>query len=292
MKTKSRFIDVRLSAARRALIETLRAAGMENGAQEADAILVRLLSCTRATILAHPEKILTDSQIASIAEAGRRRADGEPLQYVLGETHFYGRPFGTSSGVLIPRPETELLAELALEFLPSPTPKTFLDWGTGSGCIAITLLLERPLTRAVMAEKNPASLAQAWENAARYGLLGRGFPWHSRTPEDIPVAAGTLDLVVSNPPYIPTREIPNLMREVRDHEPRLALDGGEDGMDFYRLLFRYAPLWLRPGGALLFEIGDAAQAKKLRETTPPCLKLTRELKDYADLPRCMAWKRA
>jgi release factor glutamine methyltransferase len=264
---------------------------MENGVREADSILVRLLDCSRATILAHPEKILTDSQVSSVMEAGRRRAKGEPLQYVLGETHFYGRPFETSRGVLIPRPETELLTELALEFLPASAPRTLLDWGTGSGCIAITLLLERPLTKAVMAEKNPSSLLQAWKNTARYGLTGRSFLWHSRTPADIPVAPGTLDLVVSNPPYIPTRDIPNLMREVRDHEPRLALDGGEDGMDCHRLLFRHAPLWLRPGGTLLFEIGDAAQAKKLRETTPPGLKFTKETTDYSGLPRCMAWER-
>ncbi|MDR1875597.1 MAG: peptide chain release factor N(5)-glutamine methyltransferase [Synergistaceae bacterium] len=288
-----------VAAVRRSLMRELRGAGTENCAGEADSILIRLLDCTRAALLGRPERILTDAQIFSAGEAVRRRVNGEPLQYVLGETYFYGRPFETKKGVLIPRPETELLVELALEFLPSSAPPVFLDWGTGSGCIAITLLLERPLTTAVMAEKNPLSLQQAWKNAARHGVLGRAFLWHSQTPEDIfaaPVvpAAGRSplpDLVVSNPPYIPTGDIPNLMREVRDHEPRMALDGGEDGMDFYRLLFRYAPLWLKPGGHLLLEIGDAAQAEKMRATTPPALKLVKEVRDYAGIPRCMAWEK-
>jgi release factor glutamine methyltransferase len=280
-----------VAAIRRSLAAELKASGTENCVGEADLMLMRLLNCTRAGLLGHPEKILTDAQIFSVREAARRRTNGEPLQYILGETVFYGRSFETTKGVLIPRPETELLTELALEFLPPSVPLVLLDWGTGSGCIALTLLLERPLTKAVMAEKNPVSLRQAWNNAARYKLLERGFLWHSLTPKDIPVADGTLDLVVSNPPYIPTGAIPNLMREVRDHEPLLALDGGEDGMDFCRLLFRYAPLWLKPGGTLLLEIGDAIQAQKMRATASPRLKFLKELKDFAGIPRCMAWEK-
>jgi release factor glutamine methyltransferase len=140
-----------------------------------------------------------------------------------------------------------------------------------------------------LAEKNPASLAWAWRNLTRYGLHRRGLLWHSREPEDIPLEKDTVDLVISNPPYIPTGKLPNLMREVRDHEPRLALDGGEDGMDFYRTLFRHAPLWLKPGGALLLEIGDEEQAKKMRTLTPSSLRPAKEVKDYSDLPRCAAW---
>jgi release factor glutamine methyltransferase len=97
------------------------------------------------------------------------------------------------------------------------------------------------------------------------------------------------DLVVSNPPYIPTRDIPSLMREVRDHEPHEALDGGEDGMDFYRLLFRHASALLRKGGTLFFEIGDAAQAEKMKAIPPTGLRLLKEVKDYSGNPRCMGW---
>jgi release factor glutamine methyltransferase len=289
-----------LAAARRALIENLRNAGIENNVQEADWILIRLLNISRAEILGHPETILTEAQSRGIWEIARRRGQGEPLQYILNEAHFWGMPLSVGAGVLVPRPETELLVELALEFLPDQPqvfqpqafqPQAFLDWGTGSGCIAIALLLERPRAKAVMAEKNPLSLGWAWKNLTRYDLQGRGLLWHSQEPADIPVERGTLDLVVSNPPYIPTKDIPGLMREVKDHEPHLALDGGAEGTDFYRLLFRYAPLWLKPGGALLFEIGDEVQAKELRKAAPSNLEFAREVADYSGIPRCLAWVR-
>jgi release factor glutamine methyltransferase len=150
------------------------------------------------------------------------------------------------------------------------------------------MLLERPEAKAVMVEKNPRSLQWAWKNVERYGLHERALLWHSRSPEDIP--EGGVDLVVGNPPYIPTKDIRNLMREVRDHEPHLALDGGEDGMDFYRMFFQNAGAWLKPGGALVFEIGDATQAKNLRSAAPSYLNLAKEVPDYAGIPRCMAWK--
>ncbi|MDR2136910.1 MAG: peptide chain release factor N(5)-glutamine methyltransferase [Synergistaceae bacterium] len=279
-----------LGVLRRSLIEGLRTAGIENDTGEADLILIRLFRVSRAEILGHPEKTITEDQRSSALEAVRRRAAGEPLQYILNEAYFWGLPFEVGEGVLIPRPETELLVELALEFLPpSPSSPVFLDWGTGSGCIGIAILQERPGARGFLAEKNPASFFWARRNLTRYGLHPRGLLWHSREPGDIPVERGTLDLVISNPPYIPTGELPSLMREVRDHEPRSALDGGEDGMVFYRTLFRHAPLWLRPGGALLLEIGDGEQAKKLRALPPSSLRLAKEIKDYADIPRCMAW---
>jgi release factor glutamine methyltransferase len=265
-------------------MESLKAAGIENEAQEADAILTGLLGCTRASVLAHPERRLPDEQLSAVEDALRRRVRGEPLQYILGEAHFWGRPFEVGSGVLIPRPETELLAELALKYLPPGA--LFMDWGAGSGCIAITLLLERPDTRAVMAEKNPLSVLTAWKNLGRYRLYERALLWHSRGPEDIP--PGRFGLVVSNPPYIPTGEIAGLAREVRC-EPRLALDGGEDGLDCFRLLFRHAPSRLKAGGVLLVEIGGAEQAKALRKMAPSNLVLAEELADYAEIPRCMAF---
>lgn len=282
--------DTSLAAVRRTLIAELKNAKVENHVREADLILIRLLDSTRSTILGHPETILSENRIGSIREAARRRANGEPLQYILGETFFYGLRFETSPGVLIPRPETERLVELGLDYLSPSLPQAFLDWGTGSGCIAIALLSERPQATALAAEKNPASLSQAWKNIELYGLHSRCLLWHSQNPKDIPVAEGTLDLVVSNPPYIPTEDIESLMRDVRDYEPRLALDGGEDGMDCYRLLFRFAPGWLKPGGVLLLEIGDALQAEKMRTATFDGFTLLKEARDLNGHPRCMAWE--
>jgi release factor glutamine methyltransferase len=283
------------AAARKFLSETLKSAGIENSIQEADLILTRLLNISRAELLAHPERVLTDFRIAA-SEILRRRVFGEPLQYILNEAYFWGLTLEVGEGVLVPRPETELLVELALELLPDPesfpesSSPIFLDWGTGSGCIAIAMLLERPRARALMVEKNPSSLRWAWKNIGRYGLRDRAFLWHSREPGDIPSIKGTLDLVVGNPPYIPTKDVESLMREVRDHEPHLALDGGGDGMDFYRMLFQNVCSWLKPNGTLVLEIGGATQAIKLRTLAPPCLNLVKEVSDYADIPRCMAWR--
>jgi release factor glutamine methyltransferase len=135
-----------------------------------------------------------------------------------------------------------------------------------------------------MAEKNPLSLMTAWRNLNRYGLLGRALLWHSRGPEDIPDER--LDLVVGNPPYIPTGEIEGLSREVR-REPRLALDGGEDGLDCFRMLFRHVPRRLSGGGALLLEIGGAGQAEALKKMASSSLVLVKEMEDYAGIPRCL-----
>jgi release factor glutamine methyltransferase len=280
--------DRNIRAARKFLAERLRAAGIENAAGEADLILIRLLGSSRAEIWGHPERTLTNAQMDAALSIIRRREAGEPSQYIFNEAHFWGLAFEVGQGVLAPRPETELLVELALEYLPDSG--TFLDWGAGSGCIAIALLSERSQSRGVLAEKNPLSLRWAWRNLKRYELRERALLWHSREPSDIPVAGRSLDLVVSNPPYVPTRDIPSLMREVRDHEPHLALDGGEDGMDFYRLLFQRAPAWLKRGGTLLFEIGGAAQSKKMKAEPLSGLRLVKEVTDYSGIPRCMAWR--
>ncbi|MDR2527925.1 MAG: peptide chain release factor N(5)-glutamine methyltransferase [Synergistaceae bacterium] len=277
-----------LAKIRKLLIESLRVSEAVNSVQEADMFLCRLLNVARASVLGHPEKILTKEESAAVLKALDRRASGEPAQYILGEAHFWGLTFQVGEGVLIPRPETELLVEMALAYLPPSSPSLFLDWGTGSGCVAAALLLERPLARAVLAEKNPLSLWWAWRNLKRHGLLSRGLLWHSREPRDIPVWKNSLDLVVGNPPYIPTGEIPNLMREVREHEPHLALDGGKDGLDCCQALLRFAPLWLKTDGVLILEIGGASQAKRLRN--PPSLRLMKETPDYAGIPRCMAWR--
>ena len=258
-----------LGSARRFISEAFRGGGIDNATGEADLILVRLLRVSRAFVLGHPEKILSDDELASIDEVVARRLAGEPLQYILGEAHFWGMPFDVGEGVLIPRPETEFLVESALKRLPLDSPSVFLDWGTGSGCIAIALLTERPQAGAIMAEKNPRSIEWAWRNLERNGLHGRALLWHSREPGDIPAEISSLDLIVSNPPYIPTKDVAGLMREVR-HEPRMAFDGGGDGMDFYGKLFHGVPALLKKGGALIMEIGDARQAEEIG-TAPPAL---------------------
>ncbi|GHS94307.1 release factor glutamine methyltransferase [Synergistales bacterium] len=259
--------------------------------READTILCRLLSCDLAFLLAHPELEIGRDDEKKISSAAERRKTKEPLQYILKEANFWGRDFEVRSGVLIPRPETELLVELALNEIPSDDDEfIFLDWGTGSGCIAITLLLERPFARALMAEKNRVSCDVARRNIARYNLKNRATVWQSAAPGDIPTPENKFSLLVSNPPYIPTKEIQNLMRDVRDYEPHMALDGGEDGLECYRSLFYFAPLWLKENGALILEIGGFEQAEALKRLAPPYF-CAREISDYAGIARCVVFKK-
>ena len=268
--------------------ERLSRAGVPNAGQEADWLLCRALERSFPFLLAHSGSPLSPEESARAERLIRRRENGEPIQYILGSAPFRGLEFEVGPGVLIPRPETELLVELALSLLPNDD-FTLLDWGTGSGCIAASILLERPRARALMAERNPQALACAWRNLRRHEVLGRSLLLHSQAPEDLPVVA-ECDLVVSNPPYIPTEALAGLMREVRDFEPRMALDGGPDGMDCYRALFLHAPHWLKPSGFLLLEVGDAHQAEALKAQPDKDFEFLRGMLDLSAIPRCMAWR--
>ena len=240
----------------------LSAAGAANADQEARWLLCDGLHLTSAELLAHPEREVV---LPEALEAGiRRREAGEPLQYVLGTADFWGRDFRVGPGVLVPRRDTEVLVRAALDIFPQDAPFTFLDWGTGSACIAATLLLERPLARGILAERSPDALRWAAENLDRWNLRARAHLLPTDAPEDIAVR-GECDLLISNPPYIPRGAIPRLMREVRDHEPHLALDGGADGMDCYRALLASAPAWLKPGAFVILETGESDQARAIRD---------------------------
>ena len=260
--------------------EKLKSSGIENAELEAKMLLLELSGLSEIEIMAHPESKVETRNCIKIFESVERRIKREPLQYILGKAWFWGREFSVGEGVLVPRPETELLVEAALE----EDFESFLDWGTGSGCIAASLLCERPGIHGVAAEINPLSIAMAFENMRRLRVIDRCILWHSRSPDDIPL--NRTDLIVSNPPYIKTDRISSLMTEVQ-HEPFIALDGGADGLDFYRMLIRYAPAKLRPGGRLLLEIGEG-QADYFRNNLPRELKLKYIRKDYHGIERVVS----
>ena len=278
-----------INEARRRIVRALKEAGTTSPGLEADFILGFVLGVSRAIILASPDLVVSEEDDSRITEILRRRSAREPLQYIIGSWDFYGRTLETPAGVLIPRPETELLVERALELLPA-AGGTFLDWGTGTGCIALSLLSENTRLRGVASDCNPLALAASWRNLKRYGVLGRCLLWHSRTPEDIPVAPSSLDMLVSNPPYIKTSLIGSLMREVL-HEPLSALDGGVDGMTWYLRLFAASERLLRPGGSLLFESGDREQSEALVQLAPSLLRLEGITNDYSGTPRVLEWCR-
>lgn len=197
-----------------------------------------------------------------------RRAAREPLQYIEGTAEFLGRAFRVTPDVLVPRPETELLVRRALAFLTaSAGGARALDLGTGSGAIAVSAAAEAPGSAWIASDLSAGALAVARDNAARHAVSGA--VRFVQGDLAAPFADALFDCVVANPPYVASTEIPSLAPEIRDWEPRLALDGGPDGLDFYRRIGREVPRVLCPGGRLLVEVGAVQSAEVgriLRET--------------------------
>jgi release factor glutamine methyltransferase len=218
----------------------------------AELLLAHALGCDRLRLYLEFDKPLAEPELARFRLLVKRRAGGEPAAYLLGAKEFYGRSFRSDPRALVPRPETELLVEAALERMPSEEGLA-LDLCTGSGCVGVTLALERPAGRVIACDVSADALALARENAERLGarlelLQGDLF---SPVPEDL-----RFHVIAANPPYVPTAELPRLARELQ-HEPSLALDGGEDGLAVARRLVAGAPSRLRPGGALVVEMHES-----------------------------------
>jgi release factor glutamine methyltransferase len=233
--------------------QRLREGGVAEWRRDAGSLLAHALGRDRTFIIAHAGDALNEEQFESYQSLIERRAGGEPLQYITGHQQFFKLDFLVTPAVLIPRPETELIVETALELLPDDRAARIADIGTGSGCLAISLLHERPATRAVAIDVSPAALRIAQRNAARHGVAAR----LDLLGSDILTALNTeerFDLIVSNPPYVSEDEMKTLQREV-SHEPRMALAAGADGLSIIRRLLHEARPFLRSGGHLVFEIG-------------------------------------
>jgi release factor glutamine methyltransferase len=225
--------------------------GVDSPRLTGELLLSHALRCDRVRLYLDFDKPLGETELGTFRELVRRRADGEPTAYILGRREFWGRPFLVTPDVLVPRPETELLVEAALAALPEGGRA--LDLCTGSGAIGITLALERPGARVVATELSPAALDVARRNAAALGAT------LELVEGDLfaPLPAGErFDVVVSNPPYVPSGELPGLSREVR-REPPMALDGGPDGLALLRRIVAEARRWLSPGGALILEMHES-----------------------------------
>jgi release factor glutamine methyltransferase len=206
-----------------------------------------------------PTHTMTRAKRDELSQKIKRRMDREPLQHILGVGDFYGYEFRVSSAVLIPRPETETLAELALGFLqPLPSPVA-LDLGTGSGCIAITLAKRCPGLKVIASDVSESALNLAKLNAETLDALGQV---EFRLADALAALGESeqVDLIVSNPPYIPSGDIAGLQPEVRHYDPHLALDGGADGLQFYRLIAAEGQSRLKPDGKLMAEFGDGQES--------------------------------
>ena len=253
---------------------------------EAQILIARALGVNRAWLVAHDRDVPPADRAAAVEALVARREQGEPVAYILGEKEFFGRLFKVTPDVLIPRPETELLVEAALERLPKDRPARVLDLGTGSGCIAITIALERPDVGVTAVDIAPAALAIARENANRLGATVEFqiSEWFSA------LAGREFDLIVSNPPYVEA-PYPGLRDTDLSHEPRRALTSGQDGLDDIRRIVAAARGHLYPSGTLLLEHGWQ-QGKAVRDLLHShAYTDVVTLCDHADHERCSAGKK-
>lgn len=260
--------------------------GVENARLEAEWLLCSATDLDRVGLYLNFEKPLSESELSAFRAMVARRAKREPLQHILGTQEFFGLEFAVSPAVLIPRHDTETLVEEALAILPDA--KKILDIGTGSGCIAISLAKQLPAASVtavdISAEALEVAKLNGENNAVNVEFL------HGSLFE--PVAGKRFDLITSNPPYIPTADINNLTPEVRDFDPRSALDGGFDGLDIYRILIPAALDYLLPGGCLLVEvgIGQAPAVSSIFQASPE-YTAPKIVLDRADIPRVVVAKR-
>ncbi|WP_163777680.1 peptide chain release factor N(5)-glutamine methyltransferase [Myxococcus vastator] len=220
----------------------------------AEILLSHVLGLSRVRLYVDLDRPLSKEELGAYRALIERRMAGEPTQYLTGVREFYNRPFKVDARVLIPRPETELLVEAALRLLPKDAPGRALDVCTGSGCIAISLAAERPQATVIATDLSPDACALARENAQALGVADRVTVLQGDLFAPVP-AGERFQVVVSNPPYIASEEIAGLSAEVR-REPKLALDGGPDGLVAVRRVVTGARQWLEPGGLLAMEIGE------------------------------------
>ncbi len=269
--------------------EFLTRKGVDSPRLQAELLLAGSLQLPRMQLYLRFERELNAAEVECYREWIKRRGLREPLQHILGSTSFCGIEIEVNRSVLVPRPETELLAEqgwLFLNGLASEPKPLALDLATGSGCIAIVLAVKSASAEVFAVDISAEAIALARKNAEHAGVANRiqffegdGFA---------PVAGGSrFHLIVSNPPYIPTAEIATLQPEVRDYDPRAALDGGVDGLDFYRRLAAEAGAFLKPGGRLMVEFGDG-QAEPVRLLFEEQNWIVEQiLADYTQRPRIM-----
>jgi release factor glutamine methyltransferase len=276
------FAGQSIESARSALAAQLRSSGLDEAELDARLLLGAALGLDLTGLIVQSARPLTRGEARRLAQYAQRRLVGEPVARILGAKEFWGLPFQLSDATLVPRPDTETVVELALEIFRdravSATRPRIADIGVGSGAILLALLHEIPDAFGVGTDVSLSALGTAKSNAAALGLADRSAFIACYYAAAL---AGPFDLIVSNPPYIPSGDIAHLSVEVRDYDPRLALDGGNDGFDAYRALIPQAAQLLAPGGALIVEAGQG-QARGI-ETLMASSALSVERPPKADL---------
>jgi release factor glutamine methyltransferase len=271
-------VGVVLAAAARALVDV-----SDTPRFDAELLLAFAMRRPRSSVLASPERPMDPATAASFTALLERRAHGEPLAYLTGEREFFSLPLAVSGAVLIPRPETELLVELAVAAVAAAAKPAILDVGTGSGAIALALKRERPDARVTGTDASAAALAVARGNATRLGLDVRFVQSHWFET----LGCETFELIVSNPPYVRSAEVKGAL----EFEPRLALDGGADGLAAYRVLFADARRCLAADGALLVEHGADQRAELVALAEVNGWRVAAAHDDLAGRPRVLDLRR-
>jgi release factor glutamine methyltransferase len=279
----------------RAVVEAaqiLRRAGVPEARREAASLLEHVTGRDRTFLITSAETALAPEEVNRLRALVERRAAGEPLQYITGHQEFYKLDFEVTPDVLIPRPETELLVEAALDLLDERDGPTLVcDVGTGSGCIAVSLLHELPDARAVGVDISQPALRVAARNAARAGVNERLSLVVSDGLNALDARRARFTMIVSNPPYVAEDALAGLQREVRDHEPRVALTPGGDGLRLIRALIDEAPRYLNAGGHLLMEIGFDQHEAVRKLIDPRAWKLLDIHQDLQGIPRTVALRK-
>lgn len=239
------------------------------------------------------EKEISNKSEEQIRSLTQKRKDGLPLSYCLGNAEFMGLIFFVGRGVLIPRPETELLVEEVLEIFKEKEDINFADWCSGSGCIGLSILKGRNKINDFCTFVEKSSRAIRWneKNIALHNMAHCTKILQNKNIVDADFQTESLDLITANPPYIDEKDISGLMSEVRDFEPRMALDGGKNGIKIYKKLFVASSLFLKPGGILAMETACANQITLLEKMWQTHFDLIKIVKDYADLPRHVILKK-
>jgi release factor glutamine methyltransferase len=268
--------------------DDLKKRGSASPRLDAELLLARILRLDRVGLVIDAERPLARQELARYRELHQRRRAGEPVAYLLGAREFYARPFLVDRRVLVPRPETEHLVEVALARTRHLSLSArALDLCTGSGCVAVSLGRERPTSRVLAADISPDALAVAAENVLRLGAYNVGLV-HSDLFAALRPGRDRFDLITANPPYIADGEIPSLPVDVRAYEPRIALAAGADGLDVLRRIVAEAPLFLAAGGVLAVEIG-ADQGEAVRGLFADAgLREIALQRDYAGLDRVVS----
>ena len=264
--------------------QRLMMAGCDSPALDARIFVKKIFSLSDADLIAGEDRLASEDEQAALEAVVKRRLAGEPVSRILGAREFWGLLFTVTPAVLDPRPDTETIVQAAVQEMGANPPASILDLGTGSGCILISLLTEFPMARGTAVDVSPEALAVARMNAQALGVADRITFVEGRWFDSV---TGSFDLIVSNPPYIPIQDIESLAPEVRNHDPILALAGGNDGYDAYRIIVKEIHPHLNPGGLCYLEVGFDQGENVARLAGESNLSVRRIIPDIAGIPRAV-----